>query len=317
MKHTRRILNYAGLAVSVIAVVYAFWGINWHTVSEQIRYIHLAWYSSTMVLMVLSIYVRALRWKYIIKPLGQTRVYPLYKSVMIGYFGNNVLPFRLGELLRAYVAARFTGIGTVKLVPTVVADRFLDLLAFFAVFLIMSFGAALPDWAGKTRYYLLIVILLLIILLVFYRRNSYRITLYLSEKTSPVSKMLKEFHLSLAALFKMDDYWKIISTSLFLWLIYGCHYFIGFQAFGFHLSVADAALVLAASTFAVSIPSAPGSLGTYHSGLIAILTFLSVDKSQALAFAVMMHLAGFIPITFLGTIYFFRSGISLREVKNN
>ena len=265
--------------------------------------------------MILSIYVRAVRWQYIIKPLDKVPVYPLYKSVMIGYFGNNILPLRLGELLRAYVASRYIGISTVKILPTIVADRILDLFSFFIVFMIMSFGMELPEWAGQTRFWLFIVIILLIISLFIYKQISSRITDFLAEREGRIMSFFRDLHLSLSALFKMDDYFKIFVSSLILWLIYGLHYYVGFQAFGFNLSIGEAALVLAVSTFAVSIPSAPGALGTYHSGLIAILTFLTIEKSMALAFAVMMHLSGFIPITLLGALYFWKSGVSLKEVK--
>jgi len=311
----KKLVNYGGILISLAALFYAFSDIRWDTVREQILLINPWYYGLTMLLMILSIFVRAWRWQYIIKPLGATRVGPLYRAVMIGYFGNNVLPFRLGELLRAYAAAKYTGISTVKLLPTVVADRIMDLFSFFIVFVIMSAGMTLPDWAGKTKGTLFAVILLLILGLWVYRSQSVRITLWLSDRKGRLGRMLKELHLSLASLFKMDDYLKILSSSLLLWFIYGFHYFIGFKAFGLSLGVGEAALVLATSTFAVSIPSAPGALGTYHSGLVAILGFLAVEKSSALAFAVMMHLSGFIPITLIGAWYFWRSGVSIHDVK--
>ncbi|MCK5687430.1 flippase-like domain-containing protein [bacterium] len=311
----KRLIHYAGFLISAFAVWYAFRDISWSTVKDQISHINILWYGLTMLLMILSIYVRAVRWQYIIKPLDKVPVYPLYKSVMIGYFGNNILPLRLGELLRAYVASRYIGISTVKILPTIVADRILDLFSFFIVFMIMSFGMELPEWAGQTWFLLFIVIILLIISLFIYKQISSRITDFLTKREGRIMSFFRDLHLSLSALFKMDDYFKIFVSSLILWLIYGLHYYVGFQAFGFNLSIGEAALVLAVSTFAVSIPSAPGALGTYHSGLIAILTFLTIEKSMALAFAVMMHLSGFIPITLLGALYFWKSGVSLKEVK--
>ncbi|MCK5519662.1 MAG: flippase-like domain-containing protein [Candidatus Marinimicrobia bacterium] len=310
-----KIFQIGGLLISALAVWYAFRGIQWDTVGAQIHSINLAWYTLTLLLMILSIYVRAFRWQFIIKPIGKAKVYPLYKSVMIGYFGNNVLPLRLGELLRAYVASKATNIPVVKVLPTIVADRILDLLSFFIVFLVMSLGMTLPEWAGETKFWLIIMMLLLLIILYIYKRLSYRITLWLSDRQSRIFSIIKELHLSMASLFKMDDYWKIFLSSMLLWFIYGFHYYVGFQAFGFELGIGEAALVLAASTFAVSIPSAPGALGTYHSSLIAILTLLTIEKSTALAFAVMMHLSGFVPITILGAIYFWQSGVSIKDLK--
>ena len=74
-------------------------------------------------------------------------------------------------------------------------------------------------------------------------------------------------------------------------------------------------IILITTSLAVSIPAAPGYIGTYHATAVYILTNLfNAELSESQAFAVIIHAVGFIPLVIIGAIYFFRSSLHLRDI---
>ncbi|MEE8518536.1 MAG: lysylphosphatidylglycerol synthase transmembrane domain-containing protein, partial [Dehalococcoidia bacterium] len=106
-----------------------------------------------------SLYFRSYRWRFLLKPFVETRATQLYPVVLVGYMANNLLPLRLGELVRSYyLSTRVQARGSTAL-ATIVIERVLDglvllfLLALAALFLPVSgladhvsTEAAVPLW---------------------------------------------------------------------------------------------------------------------------------------------------------------------------
>ena len=69
--------------------------------------------------------------------------------------------------------------------------------------------------------------------------------------------------------------------------------------------------------FGVSIPSAPGYIGTFHWACAAGLAFFGIEPNLAKTFSIILWLAYFIPITLLGIILLWQEGLSLRSIQDN
>ena len=67
------------------------------------------------ILLILSVYLRAHRWKYLFTSNTKLNVYRLFKSQFIGYFINCVSPLRIGDIIRSYVVAKNTKQKTIML----------------------------------------------------------------------------------------------------------------------------------------------------------------------------------------------------------
>ncbi len=83
-----------------------------------------------------AVWFRAARWRYLLAPVGSFPVRRLYPVVIIGYMANNLLPVRLGEVVRSYYLARRENLNTSTALATVAVERVYDgitLLAFAAL----------------------------------------------------------------------------------------------------------------------------------------------------------------------------------------
>ena len=115
----------------------------------------------------MSCYIRAIRWKILIEPFGSISINKSLSATMIGYFGNGVLVFRLGELLKAYSISRNSDIKTTNLIGTVILERSLDLLMVFLIFFISLPWFPVDTLNIQLNNYSIIGLILLLIAILF------------------------------------------------------------------------------------------------------------------------------------------------------
>ena len=83
---------------------------------------------------MLAYLVRAWRWQFLLIGVGHIPLRSLWSSIMIGFMGNNILPARLGELLRAYSLGRSAGVSRSAALASVVVERILDIGVLLLIF---------------------------------------------------------------------------------------------------------------------------------------------------------------------------------------
>ena len=96
----------SGIIISIAGIYWAFKDFNFFDFKRSIQQIDLVYLILAIIFLWGSVWVRGLRWKWLFKESPSPSVSSLYKAELIGYFGNNVLPLRLGEILRAYIIGK-------------------------------------------------------------------------------------------------------------------------------------------------------------------------------------------------------------------
>ena len=100
--------------------------------------------------------LRALRWQYLLAPIGHTRFVPAFRTTVIGFAASAVLPARAGEVIRPYLLARQESLSATATFATIIIERLLD--AMTCVILLASFVLLFDpgmDRADRTLYSLL------------------------------------------------------------------------------------------------------------------------------------------------------------------
>ncbi|MDA8753951.1 flippase-like domain-containing protein, partial [Candidatus Marinimicrobia bacterium] len=121
-------------ALSFVGIYLAFSGENLPLLFNEIYKVNYLGVISGSIALVSSCYVRAYRWKLLIDPIKKIPVKEIFGSTMIGYFGNGILAFRLGELLKAYSLSKNRSIQVSEVFGTVIVERVLDLLMVLLLF---------------------------------------------------------------------------------------------------------------------------------------------------------------------------------------
>ena len=109
----------------------------------------------------------------------------------------------------------------------------------------------------------------------------------------------------------------ILLYTLIIWIMYYCSTYLATIATGIELEWFGFGVLLISTTLAISVPAAPGYVGTYHAAAVYILTNLfDVGRIDAQATAIILHAVGTIPIVIIGAGYFLNSSVNVKDIKD-
>ena len=306
-----------GLVVSAGLLVYFFWDVDLRVVGARLRETLWGFLALSVALNILSLWARARRWRYLFAPGAQAG--HLFRALMVGYMGNNLLPLRAGEIVRVYVASRH-GPRFWTAFATVVVERVLDglalgllvagvllivpvpremrwsILVFLAVDLLgMLLLAAIAVAPGACRA---------LIQVLFHRFGwiERRMLGMLDTMTEGLRGLRAPRHLLPIALY-----------SVAIWLFLALSVWTALHAAHLDLPLAAAWTVLAFLGLGVSLPSSPGFVGVVQAATVLALALFDVPRTEALSFSLLMHASQFLPVTAVGLVFLFLEHVRLTD----
>lgn len=312
---------WLGLIISAAFLWWALAGLDFGGVLDHMRGANYWWLLPSIAVYFIGVWVRTWRWDYMLRPLGHIPVKRLFPVVVIGYMGNNIYPFRAGEVLRSYVLWRREEIPISASLATVVVERVFDgLVMLLFVFIALPFFP-LPD---QTRTLVILAsiafmgaMLIFFILAAMPERTVRLVTLVAGRLLPPgtgasVIRLATQFMDGLISLRHFRNVLMIFGTSIIIWLLETVKYWFVMHAFDFgEAQVTFFALMLMNGivNLATTLPSAPGYVGTFDKPGIAILELYGVASEIAAAYTLVLHVALWLPITLLGGYYMLREGV--------
>ena len=124
-----------------------------------------------IILVCLAHFIRTLRWELFVKTYEKPNTKNLLQSLSIGYFINSFIPFKAGDLVRAWISGRKMKNGRGFALATVIVDRYLDILVvgiLFAIFSIFKLGNA-----DSVQFYMFLAAGVLVVTLLVYILRGY------------------------------------------------------------------------------------------------------------------------------------------------
>jgi len=308
-----------GLLVSALGLYLGFRKFNGVEFWASLKQTKLWIFGLSMAIMVVMIYVRGWRWKYLIDPIRNLPVRHIFEMEMIGFFGNNVFPFRLGEFLRAYSLSKVQKIPIGTIFGTVVVERTLDSLTFLVIMIIGAVAfPGMPAWVRTGGLVAGAFILILGILIYISRLKRETLKGFVKSKINistenKIGKAIYSFWQGLTSLRRTPHLGLIVFQSLLIWMICIANFWVMGASLEVYFDLYALLLIFFVTSAIVSVPSAPGYVGTYHAATIGILVFLGLELPKAQAVSVIMHAVGFIILTAFGLVYFLKYQINVKD----
>lgn len=312
-----------GLAVSLVFLYVGLSGLKLSEVWADMRGIHLGWLVAGASFYFVAVWGRTWRWHYLlrsIKPVGLRRLFPI---VVIGYMGNNVYPFRAGEVIRAYVLKRDEQVSVSSSLATIVVERIFDgLVMLIFVFVALPFADFKQQWLRDVVFFstLLFWGAFLAFLAIALRPKTMQrlynavFDLLLPARLSHRFKGLADhFMLGLDNLRHPQDLLMTLVSSVFIWLTETTKYWLVMHAFDFEVSFFVLMVMTAVVNLATTLPSSPGYIGTFDTPGIKTLTAYGVSETVAASYTLVLHAALWLPITLLGFVFLYRKGLGWRD----
>src|SRR5947207_6308703 len=117
--------------VTLLAIALFAWFLsraNLSAVANEIAHARIGLIVWSVIIAAVMPIVRAIRWRYLLDPIGPTRFGPVLKATIVGFAALALLPARAGDVIRPYLVARSEGLSAASVFATVVMERALDLI---------------------------------------------------------------------------------------------------------------------------------------------------------------------------------------------
>lgn len=135
-----------------------------------------------------------------------------------------------------------------------------------------------------------------------------------------LAKHLIGFCQGIESLWQNPNQGKTIILSLLIWLMYFIFTILCILALNIDISISDClkctVLILTFTTFAILIPAAPGSIGTYQIATIVALQIIGININIARAFSIIYFLVQYLPFTIIGLYYFFQMNMHISDLEH-
>lgn len=323
MRINRWVLVALGLLISLVFLWLAFGNLELDAVVGYIRQVNLALLALAVLVFIVSVVLIAWRWGFLLRAVDRVPLGYLTQLVMIGYMGNNVYPFRSGEVLRVVLLQHHARIPMAKSATTVIVERVFDGLVMltFIIVALLFVEVSQPEIQAMVN---VASVLFLGAVAVFFalafRPDWMRAALRIVERLLPgrLAKLVDhigEGILSgLESLRSPKDLAGAVFASFASWLVHGVVYGLVAAAFGLHLGYPVMLLAVGMVNLAGLIPASPGQIGIFeYFGGLALIA-VGVPPEQAKAFALVTHVVVWLPATVLGFYYLIRQGLSWSAV---
>ncbi|MBW7886122.1 MAG: flippase-like domain-containing protein [Caldilineaceae bacterium] len=313
-----------GIMVSAFFIYLALPGLHLPTVVEALRTANYWWLVPGVLVYIVGLWLRTWRWQYTLRPVKHVAVRTLFPMVCIGYFGNNVFPFRAGELLRSYVLKRRERIDISTSLATVIIERITDgLVMLLFVFLALPF-APMPEPYRNAVTVMTLLFIAATAVFIWMAMQPSRVerfytaiaaTLLPQRIRNRTDDLYLRFMLGLRSLSRPADLLMIFLTSVLVWLMETVKYWFVMHAFDFSVSFIVLMLMNGLVNLATTLPAAPGYIGTFDTPGIKTLETFGVNPSVAASYTFTLHAALWIPVTLLGAYYFWREHLHVSDIE--
>lgn len=312
-----------GFLIGALFLWLAFRKVDLAEVWKTMRGANYLYLVPNLVLTFLGMWLRAVRWKVMLDPIGKVALPKVYASTMIGFMANNVLPFRLGEFVRPYSIGTTGGVSRSAAMATIALERVFDMFALlvFLIWVLIALPAlAAVEWLDNVGYLALGVSVLLLLFLAALKRwpeasqkAAAKVSALFPKKISGLGvEIFGKFVLGLSVMGSAAGVTYLSILSLAVWALSAFNSYFMLLAFDLHLGPLAWFTWLVVVSLGIMLPAAPGFIGTYQAFTVLSLGLFDVSKETALAVSIVTHALQYFPITLAGLYHLKKEHLSLQ-----
>jgi uncharacterized protein (TIRG00374 family) len=282
-----------GLVVSVVALAFIVRQVDLSRTADILGRASLGWIAVMLVFQVADVLLRAIRWQRLVEPIHHVRFLPITGYLLIGYLANNVLPARLGELVRCHYLGDREGISRTTTLGTVVVERVVDtavvvVLASVAILILHVRGLVASAVLIGLAITGLLVVALAVGLAAHRLPGADRVIAF-AGRWPRLRDLAGKLRGGLAVAGRPKTLAEALFLSFAAWGATVIAFAAAGQSLGIEMTTAQAALLAAGVALASAIPAGPSNLGTFDLAAVEIAATFGLDRETALAMALIAH----------------------------
>jgi uncharacterized protein (TIRG00374 family) len=317
-------MQVLGYLIAGVCLIWVFHGIHAGKMLSQLTTIGWGWVVVGIAFDILSYLCQGLRWKLLLRPTGEISILRATQAVYAGLFTNEIVPFRAGELVRAYLVSRWQKTDLLSIVPSMAVERLFDGIWMGIGIGLTALLVQLPKnllHAADIFGAVVLAATVVFILLVVRKEKS------LESRPAARRRLWKPLQMLGSLIDRVAEGIRDIGTSRYFYfsllassLILICQilsFWSVMQAYGLHLSLWVGAAVFLILHFGTALPNAPSNIGTYQFFTVLGLTLFGVDKTTATGFSVAVFVILTVPLWIIGFSALALTGMRLEDIRSD
>lgn len=302
------------LALAGVLLYFSLRGIDWAGVWRTLARANLLLLFFAAALVTFTLFLRAVRWRVLLQAQGSVDVPTAFWATAAGYFGNNFLPARAGELVRTMMVSSRSGLGKMFVLTTALSERLCDAITLVVISSVVLLTLRTrPGWFDHAAKPFAIVglagavsIAVLPKLEGFWR---YLLGLLPISQTlgDKLRHAMEQILIGIRSFHDAGRLFRFLGLTMVIWLGDGVGVILGMRALGMDVSLALALLLIAGLGLGSALPSTPGYVGIYQFVAVSILTPFGFSRTDAIAYILLGQALQYVVITCWGLIGFARS----------
>jgi glycosyltransferase 2 family protein len=314
---------WLGIVISALLLYLTFRSVEMASVASALRQADLTFLIPALALYFMGVFVRTVRWFLLMRPVQRIGLGRLFVVVVVGYAANNLLPFRAGEAVRAFMLWKRERIPPGTTIGTIVVERIFDGLALTGFLVLVGILLPLDSWLARVAWAAGIAFVVAVIVVFAITAAPARFLRISRAVLRPFPGRVRDLGFKLSSTFigglgvlrSARSTLLVGALSLVAWTLEAGMYFALMFSFPFSAGFLAAILGTAAANLGTMIPSAPGYIGTFDLLLSsALIGTFAIEASIATSYTLLVHAALIVPVSILGLVFLWREGLSLRRV---
>jgi uncharacterized protein (TIRG00374 family) len=305
-----------GIGISAIAIWILAQSVDVARTVDVLRTANPAWILLMFGTVLLDVAARGARWRALLAPI---KVLP-YRRVLgytyLGYLANNVLPARLGELVRAHALGKGEGVSRPTVLGTVVVERIVDTvfvvaLAALAVLVLGLGGGIMSTAVMLGAGFVGLLVIGLFVAMISHRLPGAERVIGVAERYPRLLDLGRRLRAGLAVAGNPGTVARALLFSAAAWTASIATFMAAGRAVGIELSISQGALLSSGVALATIVPSAPGYVGTFELTAVEIAKLFGADPDAAFAMALLAHAMILLVTSVGGVVAALRLGVGL------
>lgn len=295
--------------------MWVYKGFDWAEQLPRLAKTDWKWVALAMAGDIVVYLCQGVRWKWLLKPLGDVPVWKSIQAVYIGLFANEVLPLRSGEVIRCYLMRRWSGLPLSVVVSSALIERLLDGIWLILGFYIVGTSVELPRLLTEGSKVVLVVLVILSGLLglaVMYRKRAHemvsgsRWAAMLRHVVDGVHAMGNARTFTVAAI--LSGVYLLLQV-LPVWAL--------MRGFGLAMTPWDAAVILVILRLGTVVPTTPGNVGSFQALVVLGMGALGQDRDTATGFATLLFFVITVPLWLAGFVALLATRMRLTDLQRD
>lgn len=303
-------LGVAFLLAGVL-LYYSLRGIEWREVGQLIASARLGLLAVAAAMTSVSLFLRAVRWRILLTAEGRVDVPAAFWATAAGYFGNNFLPARAGELVRTFMISSRCGLNSAYVLATALSERVADAIALVAISsLVLLTLPAQPGWlANAGRPFAILGLTGVLIIAVLPRMESLagRLLHRLPLPGGLRLKLILAMEHGLRGIRAFHDGKRLtgfLGLTIVIWCMDAAGTVIGGNALGLAIPVPVAFLLIAGLGLGSALPSTPGYVGIWQFVAVSVLVPFGFSRTEAIGYILVAQASQYAVIGLWGALGF-------------